>query len=114
MTVFDDGNLRHTQCGHRQQPRHGSVRHPSDTHTVYIQTMADMGQYSFALGSAQLLSRAVDPVYASFGNGLLFLPVDAAQTTETDLSGNLVFEMQTNEWSYRTYRAQDLYTPTLP
>ena len=38
----------------------------------------------------------------------------AALSTETDLSGNHVYELQADRWSYRTYRAQDLYTPTLP
>ena len=54
MTVFDDGNLRHQQCGGGNS--RGMVLSVSEPQrTVYIQTSADLGQYSFALGSAQLL-----------------------------------------------------------
>ncbi len=113
MTVFDDGNTRHTQCGTGNS--RGMVLSVSEqTHTVYLQTLADLGHYSVALGSAQLLSAPPNPMYASFGDGLLFLPNDAALSTETSLTGSIVYELQTNGWSYRTYRARDLYTPTLP
>jgi hypothetical protein len=113
MTVFDDGNTRHTQCGTGNS--RGMVLSVSEqTHTVYLQTLADLGHYSVALGSAQLLSAPPNPMYASFGDGLLFLPNDAALSTETSLTGSIVYELQSNDWSYRTYRARDLYTPTLP
>jgi beta-lactamase superfamily II metal-dependent hydrolase len=45
---------------------------------------------------------------------LLTLPAYAAQATETDAQGNIVFQLQSTQWSYRTYRQQNLYTPTLP
>lgn len=113
LTVFDDGNLRHQQCnGGDSRGMIFSVNEAA--RTVYIQVSADLGQYSIALGSAQILATPNYPLYASFGNGLLYLPNDAAESTETDLHGNLVYQLQTNGWSYRTYRAQDLYTPTLP
>jgi hypothetical protein len=113
MTVFDDGNLRHTQCGNGNS--RGMVMSVSEmTHTVYLQTLADLGQYSGALGSAQLLIAPPNPMYSSWGNGLLFLPTNSAEATESDLSGNLVYQLQASQWSYRTYRARDLYTPTLP
>jgi tRNA-binding EMAP/Myf-like protein len=113
LTVFDDGNLRHQQCnGGNSRGMILSVAEP--TRTVYIQLSADLGAYSAALGSAQLLAAPPDPLYASFGNGVLFVPQEASQSTETDLSGNLTYQFQANDWSYRTYRARDLYTPTLP
>jgi arylsulfate sulfotransferase len=113
MTVFDDGNTRHTECSGGNS--RGMILSVSETaHTVYIQTAADLGHYSLALGSAQLLRSALYPMYASFGDGLLFLPGDSALSQETDLTGNHVYELQSTGWSYRTYRAQDLYTPTLP
>ena len=114
MTVFDDGNTRHVGCGNSGNSR-GMVLTVSEAmHTVYIQTLADLGHYSSALGSAQLLIAPPYPMYASFGNGLLFLPTNAALSEETDLAGNVVYELQGSQWSYRTYRAQDLYTPSLP
>ena len=82
--------------------------------TVYLTLSADLGAYSFALGSAQLLVSPPNNFYASFGNGLLSLPGNAARSTEVDLNGNIVFELQAGQWSYRSYRMRDLYTPTLP
>ena len=113
MTIFDDGNTRHTQCSSGNS--RGMILSVSELNrTVYIQMAADLGHYTVALGSAQLLSSPLYPMYASFGDGLLFLPSNAALATETDINGNRVYELQTSQWSYRTYRAQDLYTPTLP
>jgi arylsulfate sulfotransferase len=113
MTIFDDGNTRHTQCGGGNS--RGMVMSVSEvTHTVFFQTLADLGHYAVALGSAQLLTSPLYPQYASFGDGLLFLPGNAALSTETDLAGHIVYELQAPQWSYRTYRAQDLYTPSLP
>jgi len=112
FTVFDDGNTRHTECGTGDS--RGMVLSVSEaTRTVWIQLAADLGHYDVALGSAQLLTSPTG-TYASFGSGLLYLPSDAAQSVETDGHGNLVYELQGAGWSYRTYRATDLYTPTLP
>ena len=87
-----------------------SVEEP--TKTVYISLAADLGQYSYALGSAQLLSSPPNPLYASFDNGLVGF---GAQSTEVDLSGNIVYQLQIDvSSSYRAYRMRDLYTPTLP
>jgi arylsulfate sulfotransferase len=114
FTVFDDGNLRVNQCGSGNS--RGMVLYIGESaHTVRIQTAADLGQYSSALGSAQLLIAPPNSVYASFGNGLLALPNYATQATEVDvMSGSIVYQLQAGWWSYRTYRQQDLYTPTLP
>ena len=114
FTTFDDGNLRVQQCGGGHS--RGVVFYISEsTHTVRIQTLADLGAYSQALGSAQLLISPPNSVYASFGNGLLELPNYASQVTEIDaVSGAIVYQLQAGWWSYRTYRQQDLYTPTLP
>lgn len=113
MTVFDDGNTRHQGCGTGNS--RGMVMSVSEAnHTVFYQLLADLGQYSAALGSAQLLSSPLYPLYASFGNGFLFIPSNTGQSTETNLTGQIVYQMQAPQWSYRIYRAQDLYTPTLP
>lgn len=113
MTVFDDGNLRVSQCGTGNS--RGMVFSVSEaTHTVYIQTAADLKAYSAALGSAQLLAAPGYPLYASFGNGFLSLPSNQARATETDLSGNIVYELQASWLSYRSYRMQDMYTSPNP
>ena len=116
FTVFDDGNLRHKLCGGVGNSR-GMVLYVGEAaRTVFIATSADLGQFSAALGSAQLLISPPNSVYASFGNGLLTVPGgDASQSTEVDpVSGAIVYQLQASWWSYRMYRMQDLYTPTLP
>jgi hypothetical protein len=114
FTTFDDGNLRVQQCGSGNS--RGMVLYVGEsTRTVRIQVAADLGEYSPALGSAQLLISPPNSVYASFDNGLLSIPQDVSQSTEVDpLSGSIVYQIQAGWWSYRTYRQQDLYTPTLP
>lgn len=114
FTVFDDGNLRVQQCGGGNS--RGMVLYIGEsTRTVRIQIAADLGAYSSALGSAQLLISPPNSVYASFGNGLLSIPTNATQATEVDVvSGSIVYQLQAGWWSYRAYRQRDLYTPTLP
>ncbi len=114
FTVFDDGNLRHQQCNGGNS--RGMVLYVGEpARTVNIATLADLGQYSLALGSAQLLISPPN-FFASFDNGLLTLEGqgNASQSTEVDLNGNIVYQLQASDWAYRIYRQQDLYTPTLP
>lgn len=112
FTVFDDGNLRVEQCGGGNS--RGMVMLISEAaRTAYIDLSADLGAYSLALGSAQLLGTP-GTTYASFGNGLIEVPSSLAQSTEVDFNGNIVYELQGSQWSYRTYRRTDLYTPPGP
>ena len=113
LTVFDDGNLRVSQCGTGNS--RGMIMSVAEApHTVYIQTAADLGAFSAALGSAQLLAPPGSGLYGSFDNGFLSLPSNQARATETDLNGNIVYELQASWLSYRTYRMQNLYTSPLP
>jgi hypothetical protein len=82
--------------------------------TVYIATQADLGEYSLALGSAQLLIFPRNAMYASFGNGLVSGPRHAAQSVEVDLNGNIVYGLEVNTYPYRSYHVQDLYTLAHP
>lgn len=112
MTVFDDGNLRVQQCGSGNS--RGMVLDVNESsHQVFLQTLADLGAYSLAVGAAQLLITPQNGIFTSFDNGFL-IPSYAAQVSETDLSGNIIYQIQANDWSYRAYRQRDLYTPTLP
>ncbi len=112
LTVFDDGNLRHSQCGTGNS--RGMILSVNEgARTVYEQTAADLGHFSPALGSAQLLSIPGSPLYASFGDGLIG-GSEGAVTTEIDLAGHIVYELGVNDGSYRSYRLKDLYTPALP
>ncbi len=113
FTVFDDGNLRVQQCSGGNS--RGIVLLVSEPRrTVTIMTEADLGGYSAALGSADLLP-ASDGIYASYGNGALTMPPpQTSQSTEVDVSGKIRYQIQVDSWSYRIYRRRDLYTPTLP
>jgi hypothetical protein len=112
FTVFDDGNTRHQQCGGGNS--RGQVYYVQEsTRTVFIETSADLGAYSIALGSAQLLVSPPNNTFASFGNGFISDP-QGAQVSETDLSGHIVYQLQMNGANYRIYRQSNLYTPTLP
>jgi Arylsulfotransferase (ASST) len=112
MTVFDDGNLRVSQCGTGNS--RGMVMSVSEvTHRVFYQTLADLGTYSFALGSAQLLLSPSDPIYASFDSGLVGTGGEAL-STDVNVAGQIVYQLQVNDGSYRSYRLRDMYTPAMP
>ena len=112
MTVFDDGNLRVSQCG-RGNSRGMVMTVMEQTHKVFYQTAADLGTYSFALGSAQLLLAPPNPIYASFDSGLVGVGGEAL-ATEVDLTGHIVYQLQVDDGSYRSYRLRDMYTPAVP
>ena len=114
FSVFDDGNLRNSQCNGGQDSR-GMVMFISEPNrTAFLVTLGDLGGYSSAFGSADILA-GTDGIYASFDNGMLGSATSPiSQSTETDLNGNIVYQLQANTWSYRTYRVANLYTPTQP
>ena len=114
MTVFDDGNLRYQQCGNSGNSRGMVLFMGEADRTIFIETSADLGGYSFAVGSSQMLITGSGDLYASYDNGLLGSPSPFSQSTEVDLNGNIIYQLQADHWSYRTYRMQDLYTPTVP
>jgi hypothetical protein len=114
MTVFDDGNTRVARCTAPQNSR-GMVFFVNEaTRQVYIESSADLGAYSLALGSGQLFPGGDGNLYASYDNGYLSTAGEA-QSTEVNLAGQIVFQLQVNNAdSYRNYRMQNLYTPTYP
>ena len=114
LTVFDDGNLRYKQCNGNQNSRGMVLFMGENDRTIYIETSADLGAYSFAVGSADLLIPGDGNVYASYDNGLIQTQNPTAQSTEVNLAGEIIYQLQAGAWSYRTYRMQNLYTPTLP
>jgi hypothetical protein len=73
--------------------------------------LGELGAFSGALGSADLLQRS-DGGFTSYGNG--FINQTEAQSTEVNSQGTTVYQIQANSASYRSYRMQNLYTPTLP
>ena len=114
MTVFDDGNTRYVQCGDMGNSRGMAMIVSEPNRTVYMLTAADLGAFSGALGSADMLP-ASDGIYFSFDNGASSDPNNQVTLqSEVDLTGKIVYQLQANSWSYRAYRLQNLYTPTTP
>jgi arylsulfate sulfotransferase len=115
MTVFDDGNTRAAKCPAPQNSRGMVLFVNEPARQVYIETAGDLGGYSFALGSGQLLAPGDGNLYASYNNGILNPTAPKAQSTEIDLGGHIVYQLQVNNSaSYRTYRMANLYAPTIP
>ena len=110
LTIFDDGNTRNVQCPAPQNSRGMILMLNEPARQVYIETSADLGAYSLALGSAQLLTPPSGNVYGAYGNG--FVTPTSAEATEVDLTGKIVYELQEHKsLSYRTYRMANLFTP---
>jgi hypothetical protein len=114
MTVFDDGNTRYAQCPGTQNSRGMVFLVDEAARQVYIETSADLGGYSPFLGSGQMLTPPDGNIYAAFDNPATGNPPYVAQATEVNLAGQVLYQLQVNTDSYRTYRQQSLYSATFP
>jgi len=115
FTVFDNGNTRKFYCDPEGNSRGQAYTINEENRTVTPLLDADLGSYSFALGSAQPVKYQAAPHY-SFNSGVIggFGPQGYSQTTEVDPSGNIVFNLQAPTLTYRTFRMTDLYSPPEP
>lgn len=105
LTVFDDGNLR--VAGNSSAHSRGQALTVDETNRVAtLAVNADLGGFSFALGSAQQLAAGG---YA-FGAGW-YIPANTSQVVQVDASGNTGYSLSVSDPEYRTYRMSDLYTP---
>ncbi len=111
MTVFDDGNTRVEKCPGTQNSRGMVMLVNEPAREITYATVADLGAYSFALGSAQLLTPPNGNIYASFDSGII-MPASYTQVSEVNLAGQIVYQLQVNAGTYRAYRMQNLYTTT--
>jgi hypothetical protein len=111
MTIFDDGNTRHDMCPGTQDSRGMVLLVNEPARQIYVETVADLGGYSLALGSAQLLTPPNGNLYASFDSGYLDGATET-QVSEVNLAGDIVFQEQLNQPSYRVYRMPNLDTTT--
>jgi hypothetical protein len=108
LTVFDDGNLRQAQDANAHS--RGQVLTIDEVNlTVNFALNADLGSYSFALGSAQKLQNGD----YFFDNGFL-LSGGPSTPAEVNSAGQVVYEVQGSAPTYRTFRLVDLYTPYNP
>jgi hypothetical protein len=115
FTIFDDGNTRKFYCDPNGNSRGQAYTVNQVNRTVTPILNADLGAYSFALGSAQTVKYGAATNY-SFNNGVIggFGPQGVSQTVEVDGSGNIVFNLQAPTLTYRTFRMTDLYSPPEP
>jgi arylsulfate sulfotransferase len=108
VLVFDDGNVRRTADPNVHS--RGQVLTVDEVNRVATFALnADLGEYSYALGSAQRLTNGnyhFDVGYINTGN-----LGDRSQSIEVDRSGNTMYKMQIASPAYRTFRMRDLYTP---
>ncbi len=115
FTIFDDGNTRKLYCDPNGNSRGQAYTVDEAEKTVTPILNGDLGGYSFAIGSAQVVNYGTQTTY-SFDNGLIngFTPSGFSQTSEVDGAGNLLFRIQAPTLTYRTFRMADLYTPPEP
>ncbi len=111
LLVFDDGNLRAANDPNAHS-RGQAFKVDETKRTVTPILNVDLGLYSGALGTAELLPDGNYHFDAGFllstdanGNSL-----EAARSVEIDPSGQMVFGVQFNTLEYRTFRMPDLYT----
>jgi hypothetical protein len=104
LTLLDNGNTRRDQ-NPQANSRGQVIRLDERARVATLVLNVDLGQFSFALGSAQKLPNGD----FHFDNG--FPPDVKAQSVEFDSTGKLVYGLVTSGPEYRTFRMRDLYTP---
>jgi hypothetical protein len=110
LSVFDNGNLRVAENGGNSRGQVWSINEANFTATPVLN--ADLGQFSTALGSAQLLSNG-DYVFGA-GNIDPTGPVGSyTQSIEENVSATPVYLQQAIAPSYRSWRMTSFYAPPL-
>jgi arylsulfate sulfotransferase len=104
LLLFDNGNFRRDTDANANS-RGQVIQVDERNRTATLAFNQNLGQYSFALGSANILPNGD----YHFDNG--FLPDTSAMSMEFDPSGNLVYALQTRGPAYRSFRMRDLYSP---
>lgn len=108
LSVFDDGNTR--QATDASAHSRGQVLKLDEINMqASLVVNADLGAYSYALGSAQRLPNGDYHFDLGWvrGDGL----GDRSQSIEVDRTGKIVYNIQAQTPEYRTFRMRDLYTP---
>jgi len=107
LMLFDDGNTRVATFGSGNS--RGQVLQLDETNRIATPVLnADLGVYSFALGSAQKLR---DGDYFFDAGAVLGPGGPSAFSIEVNASGDVLSEIQANAMLYRSFRMTNLYTP---
>jgi hypothetical protein len=106
LSLFDNGNVRKTQNPNANS--RGQVYWLDETNHTAVQALnADLGTYSMAFGSAQLLRNG----NFDFSSGLINPPVITGQSVEVLQNGTIDYVLQSDAPSYRNLRMYSLYVP---
>src|SRR5581483_3344513 len=115
MTLFDNGNTRQAVFDAMADSRCQILAVNETTMIANLNTNADVGNFSFAVGEAQMLSNGSLSCDSGFIGGFAHATTDPLTTTVEALqNGNVVYTLRAAEDSYRTFRMLDLYTPINP
>jgi hypothetical protein len=106
LSVFDNSNARRlTNPAANSRGQVWSLNEATRTATLTLN--ADLGGYSAALGSGHKLSNG----NYHFDSGFLNPPAPYAQGIEVLPTGAINYVIQSNSFTYRSYRLADMYTP---
>lgn len=107
LTVFDNGNIR-AQDRPGSHSRAQVWRIDEATRKAFLDVNADLGAYSFALGSAHLLPGG--GLHANLGWVPTTIPA-SARSVEVDAAGQTLFAVETARvLVYRSFRVKSLYS----
>jgi 3',5'-cyclic AMP phosphodiesterase CpdA len=104
LMVFDNGNTRNA-TDPSANSRGQMLRIDEANRKASLAYNADLGNYAFALGAAQLLPSG------GYHFEIGWLPDGTSLAVEVDASGNLVYSIHSSAPDYRSFRMRDLYTP---
>ncbi len=103
LLLVDNGNVR--RDADPGATSRGQVIHVDERNrTATLLVNQDLGQYSFAMGSAQALPEG------HYGFDIGYPPDSSAVSVEFDASGNRVYALQTPGPVYRSFRMPDMYS----
>jgi hypothetical protein len=106
MTIFDNGDVRYA-ADQTIHSRGQQLQLDENNKTATLILNADLGAYSYALGSGHRLAGG----NFHFNLGILRgAGAPTARSVEVDKLGNIVYQIEASAPEYRTFRLQDLYT----
>ncbi len=111
--VFDDGNTRRAKYNPSADSRCQLYAVNETGHGANLNYNADVGSYSFGLGSAQLLTNGNKFCDAGvIGGG--FSSSTYTENAETGKNANVVIQLKAGADTYRSFRMRDPYSPVNP
>lgn len=111
LSVYDNNNVGHTR-GDFIDSR-GMELTLDETNMVANRTLtADLGTYAFALGTSQRMANG----NYSFETGWVSPSMNGNMTSEVEEvtpTGSVIFRLQSNTHTYRSFRLKDFYSTPL-